>query len=59
MFHLDCRKIGRHITKIPQQSTVHGYRGESVASETSANFFKVIFVREFILKICECLLIFW
>ena len=59
VFHLDYRKIGRHIIKIPQQSAVHGYRGKSVASETSTKFFKVSIVGEFVIEICECLLIFW
>ena len=59
VFHLDYRKIGRHITEIPQKPAIHRYRGKSVASETSTNFFKMILVGEFVLKICECLLIFW
>ena len=58
VFHLDYRKIGRHIIKIPQQSAVYWYRGKSVASETSTKFFKVSIVGEFVLEICECLLIF-
>ena len=59
VFHLDYRKIGRHIIKIPQQSAVYWYRGKSVASETSTKLFKMFLVGEFVLKIRDCLLIFW
>ena len=59
VFHLDYRKIGRHIIKIPQQAAVHRYGGKSVASETSTKFLKVSLVGEFVLKIRECLLVFW
>ena len=59
VFHLDYRKIWRHITELPQQSAIHGYRGKTMASEASTKFFKMCLVCKVVLQICECLLIFW